>query len=138
MNYLLDTNACVALLNGKPTSVRARLGSAIAADGNIFVSSVVAFELWYGAAKSSRPEANRQRLQAFFAGPILPLAFENEDAEAAGIVRAALELAGKPIGAYDLLIAGQALRHKMILVTANVSEFRRVKGLNWQDWGNPS
>lgn len=38
------------------------------------------------------------------------------------------------IGAHNLLIAGQALRRKLTLVTANVSEFRRVKGLVWQDW----
>ena len=42
-----------------------------------------------------------------------------------------------PIGAYDLLIAGQALRHQLTLVTANVSEFSRVKGLAWQDWARP-
>jgi tRNA(fMet)-specific endonuclease VapC len=45
-----------------------------------------------------------------------------------------LESAGKPIGAYDVLIAGQALRHELILVTANVREFSRIKGLAWQDW----
>jgi tRNA(fMet)-specific endonuclease VapC len=51
-----------------------------------------------------------------------------------GYDRVTLEAAGRPIGAYDLLIAGQALRHKLTLVTANVSEFVRVKGLVWQDW----
>jgi len=62
------------------------------------------------------------------------LAFEEEDAKLAGSVRAAMESAGKPIGAYDLLIAGQALRHKLTLVTANVREFVRIKGLQWEDW----
>jgi tRNA(fMet)-specific endonuclease VapC len=137
MNYLLDTNACIALINGKPASVRGRFAKALASDGKVFVSSVVALELWYGVAKSARPDANRQRLQTFFAGPIRPLAFEEEDAQAAGTLRANLEAAGKPIGAYDLLIAGQALRHKMTLVTPNVSEFRRIAGLTWQDWAKP-
>ena len=41
---------------------------------------------------------------------------------------------GRPIGQYDLLIAGQALRHKMTLVTANVKEFGRIKDLSWEDW----
>jgi tRNA(fMet)-specific endonuclease VapC len=50
------------------------------------------------------------------------------------MVRAAIEAAGRPIGAYDLLIAGQALRHRMTLITANVREFRRVKGLVLEDW----
>ena len=101
------------------------------------MSSVVAFELWYGVVKSARPDANRQRLQTFFAGPLRPLAFEEEDAQAAGTLRANLKAAGKPIGAYHLLIAGQALRHKITLVTANVSEFRRIAGLTWQDWAKP-
>lgn len=135
MNCLLDTNACIALINGKPDSVRARLQKVIAAGGTVFVPSVVAFELWYGVAKSSRPEVNRQRLETFFAGPITLLAFEEQDAQVAGTLRAALESSGKPIGAYDLLIAGQALRHKLTLITANVSEFARVQGLHWQDWG---
>ena len=62
------------------------------------------------------------------------LAFEPEDAKVAGRVRAALEAVGKPIGAYDLLIAGQALRHQLTLITANAREFSRVKGLEWEDW----
>lgn len=99
--------------------------------------SIVAFELWYGVAKSSREQVNRQRLEAFFAGPVTPLPFEDEDAQAAGMVRAALEKEGKPIGAYDLLIGGQALRRKFTLVTANASEFARIQGLKWQDWSKP-
>jgi tRNA(fMet)-specific endonuclease VapC len=45
-----------------------------------------------------------------------------------------MEARGKSAGAYDLLIAGQALRHHLTLVTANVREFRRIKGLLWEDW----
>jgi tRNA(fMet)-specific endonuclease VapC len=41
---------------------------------------------------------------------------------------------GRPVGAYDLLIAGQALRHKMTVVTANTREFARIKNLQWEDW----
>ncbi len=132
--YLLDTNACIALINGKPSSVRSRFQKALAADASVFVSSVVAFELWYGVAKSARPEANSQLVETFFAGPIGLLPFEFEDAKVAGRVRAALEATGKPVGAYDLLIAGQALRHELTLVTANVKEFSRIKGLRWEDW----
>jgi tRNA(fMet)-specific endonuclease VapC len=104
----------------------------------VFVSSIVAFELWYGVTKSSQPEVNRQRLGAFFAGPIALLDFDDEDAQSAGAIRATLEVMGKPIGAYDLLIAGQALQRKFTLVTAKFTEFARVKGLAWQDWSKPS
>jgi tRNA(fMet)-specific endonuclease VapC len=133
--FLLDTNACISLINGKPPSVRSRFQRALAADEKVLVSSVVAFELWYGVAKSAHPSTNAQLVETFFSGPVSLLAFENEDAKFAGKVRAALEAAGKPIGAYDLLIAGQALRHELTLVTANVREFGRIKGLEWQDWG---
>jgi tRNA(fMet)-specific endonuclease VapC len=138
VNYLLDTNACSALINGKPPSVRSRFRTAVAAGGKMCVSSIVTFELWHGVTKSAQPEANRQRLEAFFAGPIALLAFDDEDAQSAGAIRAALEVLGKPIGAYDLLLAGQALQRKFTLVTANVKEFARVKGLAWQDWSKPS
>jgi len=50
-------------------------------------------------------------------------------------VRAQLERVGRPIGAYDLLIAGQALQRGYTLVTANAREFARVKGLRWENWG---
>jgi tRNA(fMet)-specific endonuclease VapC len=137
VNYLLDTNACIALINGKPPSVRAKFKRATDAGGQLFVSSVALFELWYGVAKSSRREFNRRRLEAFFAGPVHPLSFEDGDAELAGTIRADLEAVGKPIGAYDVLIAGQAVRNKLTLITANISEFARIKELDWADWGKP-
>jgi len=134
VDYLLDTNGCIALINGAPATVRTRLQKATAGGAHVLVSSIAVFELWYGVGKSTRQEFNRKRLDAFLAGPILVLPFEDADARVAGSVRAALEAAGKPIGAYDVLMAGQALRHRLTLVTANVSEFSRVKGLAWQDW----
>lgn len=134
MDYLLDTNACIALINGEPATVRARMQKAAAEGAHVLVSSVAVFELWYGVAKSTKQDFNRKRLETFLAGPILVLPFEDADARTAGSVRAALEKAGRPIGAYDLLMAAQAVRHHLTLVTANVSEFSRVKGLVWQDW----
>jgi len=98
------------------------------------VSSIVALELWYGVPKSMHKEANAQRVGTFFAGRVAILPFEEEDARIAGRVRAAIEAVGKPVGAYDLLIASQALRHEMILVTANTREFARIKNLKWEDW----
>ena len=137
MTYLLDTNACIALINGKPVAVRTRFQWAVAHGKKINVSSIAAFELWYGVAKSVQKEANTNRLETFFAGPIQMIPFEAEDAETAGEIRAAIEPAGRPIGAYDLLIAAQGVRHKLTLVTANGKEFARVKGLSWEDWAKP-
>jgi tRNA(fMet)-specific endonuclease VapC len=135
VNFLLDTNACIALLSGKPSGVRARFQKALANGARLWVSSVAVFELWYGVSKSSREEFNTQRLETFLAGPIEILAFDREDARVAGSIRSSLEKMGKPIGAYDLLIAAQALSRQLTLITANVSEFSRIKGISWQDWG---
>ena len=101
------------------------------------MSSIALFELWYGVAKSSRREFNKKRLETFLAGPVHLLPFEDADAELAGAIRADLESIGKPIEAYDLLIAGQAMRNKLTLITANLSEFARIKALAWADWGKP-
>ena len=134
MNYLLDTNAVVALLRNKPSSIRERYRQVQASGDYLALSSVVLFELWYGVAKSSRVQENTERLRVLLSGDLDLLDFDDEDARTAGQVRAALEKDGHPIGAYDLLIAGQALRRGLTVVTANTSEFSRVTGLEWQDW----
>ena len=134
MDYLLDVKACIALIDGAPTHVRRRLQKVVESGAHVFTSSVVLFELWYRANKSSRPEANRGRVAVFLAGPVGVLPFGEMDARAAGSIRATLEISGKPMGAYDVLVAGQAVGRQLTLVTANVKEFSRVKGLSWEDW----
>ena len=132
--YLLDTNACIALINGTHVVVRRRFQRAISRDSVMLLSSVVAFELWYGVAKSQRKDSNTERLDLFLAGPMEWTLFDEDDAREAGAVRAELETAGTPIGAYDVLLAGQARRRGATLVTSNVREFGRVAGLAWEDW----
>jgi tRNA(fMet)-specific endonuclease VapC len=134
VSYLLDTNAVIALLTNRPTTVRERLRQEASASVSIGISSIVLFELWYGVARSQHRAQNAERLRVFLAGNISIFAFEEADAAIAGDLRAELDKAGTPIGPYDLLIAAQALRAGTILVTANVTEFRRVRGLDWQDW----
>ncbi len=134
MSYLLDTNAVIALLTNRPATVRERLRREASASISIGISSIVLFELWYGVARSQHRAQNAERLRTFLAGNISVFAFAEEDAAIAGDLRAELDKAGMPIGPYDLLIAAQALRAGTTLVTANVTEFRRVRGLVWQDW----
>jgi tRNA(fMet)-specific endonuclease VapC len=134
VNYLLDTNAVIALLKNQPESVRRRLKRAGAKGGSIAISSVALYELWYGVARSARRGENAERLRIFLSGNINVVPFEEDDAATAGDLRARLEAVGTPIGPYDLLIAAQALRTGATLVTANVAEFARVRGLVWQDW----
>ena len=138
IEYCLDTNVCIALINGSSAPVRARLKEVVAEGSVVCVSSVVLHELWYGVAKSTRQDANTERVRAFLAGPIEILPWDDEDARAAGEVRALLEKDGQAIGAYDALIAAQAVRRGITLVTANTRDFKRVDGLRWEDWARPS
>jgi tRNA(fMet)-specific endonuclease VapC len=72
-------------------------------------------------------------MDAFF-GSIRVLPYDRKAAEATARARADLKRPGRPIGAYDVLIAGTALAHELILVTSNVREFKQVEGLRIEDW----
>jgi tRNA(fMet)-specific endonuclease VapC len=135
VTYLLDTNAVIAVLKNQPARVRDRLRRARSEGASIAVSSVVLYELWYGVARSERRSENAERLRVFLSADIGVLPFDEQDAKTAGDLRATLESAGRPIGP-SLLMAAQALRMGATMITANVSEFRRVDGLSWQDWTN--
>jgi tRNA(fMet)-specific endonuclease VapC len=134
VSYLLGTNVCIALINGKPEAVRIRFEAEVQAGESMRVSAVSVFELLYGAAKSAQMQANRACISKFLAGPIEVASFDEADARLAGQLRADLEKRGRPIGAYDLLVAGQALRNNLVLVTANVCEFGHITDLKWQNW----
>ena len=134
MTYLLDTNACIALINGAPARVRDRFAEVVGNGSTVSVSTVAVFELWYGVAKSAKRDFNARRVEAFLSGPVDVMPFEDEDAQRAGVVRAMLERKGTPIGPFDVLIAGQALARRATVVTTNESEFSRVTGLAREDW----
>ena len=134
MNFLLDTNVCIALINSTSESVRKRFQRALASKHQIFVSSITTFELWYGVFRSSRPRFNADRLEAFLRAPITTWSLDEDDSRAAGLIEADLKAKGRPIGNYDVLLAGQAMEKDFILVTSNMSDFCNVKGLNCQDW----
>jgi tRNA(fMet)-specific endonuclease VapC len=131
---MLDTNACIALIKNDPAPVRYRFNREVRSGFRIFTSSVAAFELFYGIAKSARRHTNDRSVTALLSGLSAIKAFDEVDARVAGQVRADLESAGTPIGMYDLLIAAQALRYELTLVTANEREFRRIKGLRVENW----
>jgi tRNA(fMet)-specific endonuclease VapC len=134
VNYLLDTNVCIALINGSSSMARRRYFQAAARKIIPQTSTIVAHELWYGVAKSNRVAQNANRLNAFLTSAVAVLDFTEQDALAAGEIRAELEGQGQRIGEYDTLIAGQAFCRNLVLVTANTREFGRVKGLAVEDW----
>jgi tRNA(fMet)-specific endonuclease VapC len=134
MNYFLDTSACVAILRRKPDSVRIEAEKAMRQGSTLVISSVVLHELWYGVFKGSRVQENVRQLQAFLAWGVEVLPFDEDDARVSGEIRADLEAIGNRIGAYDTLIGGQCLRRGLTLVTNNLSEFSRIRGLMCVDW----
>jgi tRNA(fMet)-specific endonuclease VapC len=135
---MLDTNVVIALVGGQPNLMRERFRAVKDQGAAAFaISSVVMFELQFGNAKSLRQAQNTDRLRVFLSGTIDVLAFEDEDATIAGQIRAKLQVLGTPIGPYDVMIAGHALRHGATLITANVREFSRVDGLNVENWAAP-
>jgi tRNA(fMet)-specific endonuclease VapC len=105
----------------------------------IHVPTIVLFELWFGIWKSTRFDANVEKLARFVThSGVGVLSFDEEDARVAGELRRVLDRRGAPIGPYDLLIAAQTLRRSAVLVTSNVREFGRVDGLTLQDWASPA
>jgi tRNA(fMet)-specific endonuclease VapC len=131
MKYLLDTNVWVDYLNQRFPSVTARIVESDPAD--LALGSIVLSELRYGADKSGNPQRNHARID-LLASEAPRLDFDDAAAIAFGQLRARLESQGKPIGAYDMLIAGQALARGLVLVTDNVGEFSRISGLLIENW----
>jgi len=131
MRYLLDTNVWVDYLNQRYPAVAERIRSAEPDD--LSLSSVVLAELRYGADKSQFSTRNHTRLD-ILAQDVPHLEFDAAAAAAFGRVRSTLESQGTPIGPYDMMIAAQALSQHLVLVTDNVQEFGRVKGLQIENW----
>ncbi len=134
MNYLLETNICIALINGTSTKARERYVQAVRRGATLATSTIVVHQLWHRAAKNELATRYARALAAFLSRDIAVLDYSTHDAQAAGEIRAELESKGQRIGEYDTLIAGQAYARNLILVTANTREFGRVKGLVVEDW----
>lgn len=130
LRYLLDTNLCIRVLRDRPQALRERFNTHAEA---ICISTIVLTELLHGAAKSARPEHNRREVERF-AAKLDVLPFDAMAADHAADIRAVLERVGRPIGGFDLLIAGHARSRGLIVVTGNLAEFQRVDGLRAEDW----
>jgi tRNA(fMet)-specific endonuclease VapC len=131
VRYLLDTNVCVDYLTGRYPRVVTRFQRMSPDD--LGLSSVVVAELRYGADHSARRRANHARIDVLIA-EIECLPFDLPAAATYGRVRAFLESRGTRIGPNDMLIAAHALSRGLTVVTDNLAEFRRVKGLKVESW----
>ena len=131
MKYLLDTCTVSDFVKGHP-NVLARVKAT--PPNLIAVSVLTRMEVDYGLAlNAERARKLAPMLDAFFS-TIATLPFDEADAKAAAAIRASLKIMGQPIGAYDVLIAGAGLARGLVVVTSNVGEFKRVSGLQVEDW----
>ena len=129
--WLPDTNVWIAYLNTRPSPVKqAMRAHPVSA---IWLCDVVKAELFYGAYKSERRDANLALLNDLERN-FRSLPFDGAAAREFGRIRADLQRVGRPIGPYDLQIAAIALAHDLTLVTHNTDEFKRVDGLRIEDW----
>lgn len=126
---LLDTNVCVAHLNGDPRVARPMQEHA----SEIAVPSLVATELFYGFEKSSRAAENLPRLKQFLQ-TVQVVDYDIATAEIAGRLKAHLDRIGKRTGEMDILIAAVAVRHNALLVTNNLRHFENAPGIRLENW----
>lgn len=131
MKYLLDTCTVSDFVKGQ-ANVLARVKST--PPNLIAVSALTRMEVDYGLALDpARAKKLAPMLEAFFSA-VATLPFDAPDAKAAAAIRAALKKRGHPIGAYDVLIAGTGVARGLVVVTSNTGEFKRVSGLQVEDW----
>lgn len=130
LKYLLDTDTVIHAIRHRPDAVRAAFKRH---EGQLALSTVSLGELSYGAERSSRPEQNLAVIDGL-AARLEVLPFESADAAQWGQIRAELARAGTSLGAYELMLAGQARARGLILVTNNTREFKRVPGLRLANW----
>lgn len=131
MRYLLDTNICSYVLKNRPLLVKQKFDE-VGAE-RLCISSVVLAELYYGAARHPKSVIIRKEIDDFVSR-LLVIAWDEQAANHYGAIRAALEKAGTPVGAMDMLIAAHARSMGATLVTNNQREFERIDGLAVQNW----
>ncbi len=128
--YLLDTNSIIYFFKGLgQISQNLFLHS----PKEIFIPSIVLYELKVGIAKSNNPNKREKQLNLLLE-QIQIIDFGTKEAKESASIRATLEMKGTPIGPIDTLIAGCAKANNLTLVTHNIKEFERVDKLTIVDW----
>ena len=132
LKYLLDTNILIYTMKNRPAQVKERFQKH---DGQMGISTVTLGELVFGAEHSQQVERNLADIEAMIARLVV-LPFDQRAAVHFGQIRAALYRSGRPIGPYDMMLAGQARASGLILATNNVKEFERVPGMLLENWAD--
>lgn len=133
MKVVLDTNVLSELVKPRPHATVARMILEAPA-GSLFASEVTRYELRYGALKHPKSEHLWARIQALILPVPAWLPVTAEISERTAVIAAALDRAGRPIGAFDPFIAASALLLGCPVVTRNTRHFQAVDGLEVIDW----
>jgi tRNA(fMet)-specific endonuclease VapC len=128
--YMLDTNICIYVIKNRPPVLRERFN--LAAE-QLCISSITLAELYYGAEKSTRRDENLATIEQF-AARLETLPFAEKAAAQYGQLRAELEREGTPCGPHDMQIGAHARSEGLIVVTNNLREFSRIRGLRVENW----
>ncbi len=131
MNFLIDTNICIYIMNCRPFAVIQKFKQIEI--GRIGISSISVSELYYGVSKSGREKQNLKRLEEFLM-PFEILPYDETASKYYGDIRFQLEKQGKIIGPLDMLIAAHALSQNLVLITNNEKEFKRIPSLKVENW----
>lgn len=131
--YMLDTNVASYIVRGPSPVLAARLVAVPMSQ--LCVSSITQGELLYGVAR--KPGATHLQIAVReFLMRVDVLAWDSAAATRYGVLRAALEANGTPLGNLDTLIAAHTLAADAILVT-NDQAFARVPALVVENWVSP-
>ena len=125
---LLDSNTVIQYVKGHQGVV-----AKVKSDVEIAVPAIVVYEIEVGTIQSKQTGRRRRILSELFQ-EIEVVPFDSSAALAAATIRCELEARGEGIGPLDTLIAGIAVSRGAILITSNVGEFKRIKGLRMEDW----
>ena len=131
LTWLLDTDICIEAIRRRSETLRRHLHEH--SPQELTISAITEAELRFGALKSASPERNGLAAEAFLQ-PFTILPFGRECVPTYASLRLQLDGAGTRIGALDQLIAAQAVTFRLVVVTNNVREFRRVPGLRVENW----
>ena len=125
--FLLDTNIIIGLLKRE-----ASILEAVPAASELFVPVIALGELYFGAARSSRPIANRAVLDQFVDGRII-LFCDLLVAREYGRLKSELKGQGTPLPENDMWIAAIALRYGLTVASRD-RHFREIEGLAVESW----
>ena len=128
--YLLDTNTASYIIKGNVPRVRERLLKVPMSQ--VLISAVTEAELLFGAARKREAVRLKTAIDEFLLR-VDSLRWDSNAARHYADVRAALEIAGTPMGNLDMMIGAHALAVEAVLIT-NDRSFRRLKHLKIEDW----